>query len=191
MPSSRTHRRRTKKVRGGSLFGAPLSYSMTPGSTVNVYGHFPTEIASSPTAVHDLDVYYRSALTQGCGTEDSSRQVPATMGSNEVRAQTGGVLDLDIPRPFLAGTPPNMVQSVSASWSGATEPVPIPASPVHQAWGYQSQIMPDSINPRTFITSLPPSPLLASWRGGRRYRKRSRKTKSAHSKRRKTRRYRR
>ena len=164
-------RRQTQRRRrsGGSLFGAPLSYTMTPGSTVNVYGHFPTEIASDAKSIQDLDVYYRSALSQGCGTENSSRQVPTDMGSNRVPSQAGGSASfLNLDRPFLAGTPPNTAQSTMASWSGATEPVPIPSSPVYQAWGYQSQVMPQVINPTTFVSALPPSPMFATWRGGKR-----------------------
>lgn len=169
MPATKKRQTHRRKRGGGGLFGAPLSYTMTPGSTVNVYGHFPTEIASDPQSIQDLDVYYRSALTQGCGTENSSPTLPADMGSNRVPAQAGGSASfLNLDRPFLAGTPPNIAQSAMASWSGATEPVPVPSSPVFQAWKYQSEVMPNAINPRTFVSALPPSPLFATWRGGKR-----------------------
>lgn len=183
MRSSRQRRRtHRQKRRGGALTGAPLSYTMTPGSTVNVYGRFPTEIASDPQSIQDLDVYYRSALSHGCGTEDSSRQVPADMGSN--RVQTGGASLFDLPRPFLAGTPPNMAQSLSSSWSGATEPVPIPSSPVYQNWGYQSSVLPSAIDPKTFISTLPGSTTYGTWRTGGRRKQTKRRRASSHKRRR-------
>jgi hypothetical protein len=57
---------------------------MGPGANVGVYGRFPTEVGADPFSVKDLDVYYRSALSRGCGLEDSTRTVPDDMGSNGV-----------------------------------------------------------------------------------------------------------
>lgn len=197
----------TRRIRGGM---APLDYTMTPGSTVNVYGRFPTEIATDPQSIQDLDVFYRSALSRGCGTEDSGRIVPQDMGSNKVggshrrrrgsrksRKSRGGAVPATFGsvltsmqdfgstmgnRSYVSSTPPNTMQSVGASWSGSTEPVPFPGSPVEQAWTYKTEQMPTGLDPRAFVTALPPTPSFATWGpsvgGARRARKtRARKTR--------------
>lgn len=75
-----------KNHRGGSaaLTGAPLSYATVPGANVSVYGRFPTEVATDPASIRDLDVFYNSALSRGCGIENSNRTIPVEMGSNKV-----------------------------------------------------------------------------------------------------------
>jgi len=81
----RDMRSRSRTMRGGStLTPAPLSYQMTPGSNVQTYGNFPVEAGMDPASIRNLDVYFQDSLTKGCGIENSSRQVPATMGSNKV-----------------------------------------------------------------------------------------------------------
>ena len=69
---------------GGALSGAPLSYAMTPGANVQVYGRFPVEADTDPSTIRDLDVYFQDSLTKGCGVENSSLTVPVEMGSNKV-----------------------------------------------------------------------------------------------------------
>lgn len=148
--------RMRKQKRGGSyaLTGAPLSYSMTPGMTANVYGHFPTEIATDPASIQNLDQFYGSALTRGCGIENSTRQVPETMGSNKVggarktfkakrkdRKQKGGDLMQGLmmrgfPLPHAASAPPNVVQTMASNWQGM--PAFPSASPVDHTWTYKS-----------------------------------------------------
>lgn len=163
----KTLRRRNRKQtrKGGSLMGAPLDYSMGPGANVAVYGRFPTEIASNPQAIQNLDVFYNSALSRGCGVEDSSRFVPVDMGSNKVggkrtrrgrKAMRGGNLlsSLSIRTPPYLATPyPGYVQSMSQSWAGATSPVPVPATPVYQTWNFNSSGTDSAINPG-LITSI-------------------------------------
>jgi hypothetical protein len=75
------YRDMTRKQKGGM---APLSYSMTPGANVSVYGRFPTEVDTDMGSIRDLDVYFQNSLTTGCGTENSSLTVPVEMGSNKV-----------------------------------------------------------------------------------------------------------
>jgi hypothetical protein len=77
----REMRSKTRTMRGGSP--APLFYSMEPG-VVGVYGNFPTEIATDPASITNLDVFYQNSLTRGCGVENSSLHVPEDMGSNKV-----------------------------------------------------------------------------------------------------------
>jgi len=40
--------------------------------------------------------------------------------------------------PYISSAPPNMIQQVAASMSGATSPVPFPGNPVNQQWQYVS-----------------------------------------------------
>jgi hypothetical protein len=148
--------RRMNRTRGGSynLTGAPLSYSMTPGMTADVYGRFPTEIATDPASIQNLDQFYGSALTRGCGIENSTRQVPETMGSNKVggrrtfkgkrkgsRKQKGGDLLQSLamrgfPLPYGASAPPNVIQTMATSVAG--EPAFPSSSPVDSTWTYRS-----------------------------------------------------
>ena len=92
----RDMRSSSKKMRGGS---APLSYQMTPGANVAVYGRFPVEADTDPATIADLDVFFNSGMSHSCGKENSSLTVPENMGSNKVggsrrhrsrRAHVGG-----------------------------------------------------------------------------------------------------
>ena len=76
--------RSNRSQRGGNLAGAPLTYTMTPGANVQVYGRFPVEADTDPSTIRNLDVYFQDSLTKGCGTENSSLSVPVEMGSNQV-----------------------------------------------------------------------------------------------------------
>ncbi len=168
----KTIRKRDRKQtrKGGALTGAPLDYTMGPGANVAVYGRFPTEIATAPGGIQNLDVFYNSALSRGCGVENSSRYVPVDMGSNKVggkrtrrgvgrrsrKAMRGGNLlsSLAIRNPpYLAAPYPGPIQSVSQSWAGATSPVPVPATPVYQTWNFKSSGTDGAINPG-IITSI-------------------------------------
>ena len=80
-------RRRTLKQRGGV---AQLSYVMTPGADVSVYGRFPVEVDTDPGSIRDLDVYFQNALTFSCGNKNEYwPTVPANMGSNQVGGRRG------------------------------------------------------------------------------------------------------
>lgn len=76
--------RTSRKQRGGM---APLSYTMTPGANVSVYGRFPVEVDTDPASIRDLDVYFHDALTKDCGNPAQAAAFPhpsAGMGSNQV-----------------------------------------------------------------------------------------------------------
>lgn len=154
----RTRSNKKRTVRGAKrryVGGvAPLNYTMGPGTNVGVYGRFPTEVGADPFSVKDLDVYYRSALSRGCGIEDSGRTVPADMGSNAVANQKGGsateptVFEATMTkvgdlygslsnRPYVSTTAPNMAQSLANSWSGNPQAVPASASPEVHTWSFK------------------------------------------------------
>lgn len=188
----RDMRSKSRRMRGGAannLTHAALNYSMTPGAPVQVYGNFPVGVDTDPASIRDLDVYYNDSLTKGCGTEDSSRFVPADMGTNKVggagrsgsrsrksykkhrtsgrksykkqrkdsrkgrntlhrRRHRGGNLgETLMNHPYISSPPPNMIQSISALWSGSTSPVPAPSSPASHTWQYASNGLGGLINP--------------------------------------------
>lgn len=82
--NTRKHKSRKQprnRQHGGA---APLDYVMTPGMNIQAYGRFPIEAGTDPASVRNLDVYFQDSLTKDCGVKDSSLQVPANMGSNQV-----------------------------------------------------------------------------------------------------------
>ncbi len=155
----RASTRAASRRRGGAMDGAPLNYAMAPGANVAVYGRFPTEVATDPASIKNMDVYFNSGMSRGCGSEDSSRQVPANMGSNKVggrrarktrrgrRAHRGGnflgdvqsmvengMTQASLLRPFLPSAHPNMLQNAYEQAVGNPAAVPtytpgIPTSP--------------------------------------------------------------
>lgn len=78
---------KTRKQNGGAaLAGAPLDYSTRPG-LYGVYGQFPAYVDSG------LDFYDKiniQAPTAGCGKENTTPNVPYSIGNNTVSSQKGG-----------------------------------------------------------------------------------------------------
>jgi hypothetical protein len=148
-----------KSTTGGSLQGAPLSYTMTAGAPVAVYGRFPSEIATDANAVQNLDVFYQSGLSRGCGTESIGRTVPPMMGTNQVggykrsrrngksRKVGGNLLESATMRPFIASPYPNPVQQVYNLWSGNPTPIPAPAAPSMPTWNFSKADVAGIIDP--------------------------------------------
>jgi hypothetical protein len=177
---TRSNKKRTVRGTKRRYVGgvAPLNYTMGPGANVGVYGRFPTEVGADPFSVKDLDVYYRSALSRGCGLEDSGRTVPADMGSNAVvgqsSGQTGGASSLESSaldstmtkisdlfgtvgnRPYVSTVAPNMAQSLANSWSGNPQAVPASASPEVPTWSFRGASTA-AINPERVVTAMPPT----------------------------------
>jgi hypothetical protein len=145
------------RTRGGFLTGAPLTSTMGPGANVAVYGRFPTEIATDGSSIQNLDVFYQSGLSQGCGTENTSRTVPPAMGTNKVggkrktrrshRRSGGGMLESAAMRPYLASPYPNPIQQGYEIWSGNPQPIPAPASPVSPTWNFSKADVSGIIDP--------------------------------------------
>jgi hypothetical protein len=77
---------KTKKQKGGAapLAGAPLDYSTRPGIN-GIYGTFPAYVSSGLAFYNDIN---KEAPLAGCGTENTTPNVPISIGSNEV--QKGG-----------------------------------------------------------------------------------------------------
>ncbi len=166
----RMSRSMSRRVYGGfALTGAPLNYSMVPGTTADVYGKFPTDISTDPQSIQNLDQFYASALTRGCGVENITREVPATMGSNQIakvggrrktrrgyKSRGGNLLDTISTsvgtRLFYPTPPPNFIQTTSASAAGE---LPFPSSdPTKPSWNYS--VPPGTIIQPSMITSVKP-----------------------------------
>lgn len=178
--SRRVALRSTASRKGGSyaMTGAPLNYSMVPGTTAEVYGRFPTDISTDPQSIQNLDQFYASALTRGCGVENITRQVPVNMGSNAVakvggkrkslkgRKQRGGNLLETLGMRFYYPSPvPGPIQTSSDSMAGA---LPYPSSDATiPNWNYSdykgivmSPSMITSVQPN-FVKLASPSPYAA------------------------------
>jgi hypothetical protein len=216
MPKRRgTYRKRS--LRGGAgyaLQGADLNYTMTPGSvftttpTVAVYDRFPIDPTVNPQVVSDLDVFFGSALSRGCGVENTVPQVPADMGSNQVggkrktyrkhRMNLKGGASL-LPglwdgakdsgesiayHPYVGTAFPNAAHSATFAWQGR-ESIPASGDPSDHTWNYATD-KPLEPTVTTTATALGPSQfLMSSWptkgpspAGGARRKSKSSKSKS-------------
>jgi hypothetical protein len=140
--------------------GAPLQYEMTAGAPVATYGRFPTEIGTDPASLKNLDVFYQSALSRGCGTENTSLTVPPAMGSNQVggrsrkhrkhrkhRKTGGGMWESATMRPYMGSPYPSGVEQAYQLWSGNPAPVPFPSAPSMPAWSFSKADIQGIIDP--------------------------------------------
>jgi hypothetical protein len=181
MPRKSTRSNRRSRHGGAMAMGAPLTYTMTPGADVGVYGRFPTEMATNPQGIQDLDVFYASALSRGCGVENSSLKVPADMGSNKVGGRRsrgnrrrggsplasmmkdiGDTANSLTDRPYPSTAVPNMLQGAINTWKGNTTAIPTPSSPVEHTWNFYGDRQPGIIDPSNAMTSFGPTSYLAS-----------------------------
>lgn len=115
---------------------APLDYQLRPG-VEGTYGQFPSYVSGGfGFANHD-------SFRMGCGVEDISPRIPATMGSNLVikgggkkkrhmtkkrKQQKGGaafpmpslssVMSEFMQRPILSSLPPGILQTAQNDWKG-------------------------------------------------------------------------
>ena len=180
MRSSRSSRnKRTRKQKkaaqtGGSatlLSPAGLDYQMAPGASLMEYGRFPIEAGTDLPSIGNMDVYFQPSRLQGCGIENSSLHVPASMGSNKVggrrrtfrkrrhmlrqkKTQRGGnLLESLASQPFLSGAPPNSIQIAANQWYGNTQAIPAPSSASSPTWAYASRGTAGLIDPG-FITPI-------------------------------------
>ena len=185
-------RQRMTRKRGGAsyeLAGAPLDYAMVPGGSatafttnpaVAVYDRFPIDPTVNPQVVSDLDVFFGSALTRGCGVENTSLQVPADMGSNQVggkrknkrnsRKIRGGYTDIlsnvkDFGdsmayHPYMNSSVPTLPHSLNHQWQGKLDTIPASSDPTDHTWSYATEMAKQPVNPRDLITAQGPTAYL-------------------------------
>jgi hypothetical protein len=191
----RSMTKKRSSLRGGAAYelaGAPLDYAMTPGSAfttnpaVAVYDRFPIDPTVNPQVVSDLDVFFGSALTRGCGVENSSLQVPADMGSNQVggkRRKThhrkyrgGNASSMAEPKfldtigngmgdlattigfhPYMNSSIPSTPHSLTSQWQGKMDTIPASSDPTDHTWTYATDLKPDSVSINQFATALGPT----------------------------------
>jgi hypothetical protein len=123
----RGNRRSTRKQRGGAaLAGAPLDFQTRPGVD-GAHGSFPAYVSNG----FGVGVP-QPGLFQGCGIENITPNVPATMGSNAVKG--GGMLQAGsdalyslTTRPFSPTAPPSALYMSQEAALGRP-PMP-PAAP--------------------------------------------------------------
>jgi hypothetical protein len=169
-------KRRMSRKRGGAsyeLTGAPLDYALTPGATafttnpaVAVYDRFPIDPTVNPQVASDLDVFFGSALSRGCGIENSSLQVPANMGSNQVggkRRKTrnyrggnnssittpgffdnfknnlGNIGSSALNHPYMSTARPTIPHSLAHQWQGRVDSIPSSPDPTDHTWNYATE----------------------------------------------------
>ena len=125
-----------KKTQEGGM--APLDYQLRPG-VEGVYGNFPTYVTGG------FGHFNHDSFRAGCGIEDISPRVPASMGSNLVsggglqkkkrthqtkrKKQRGGASMFPMPslssamsefmqRPILSSSPPGILQGAQIEAKG-------------------------------------------------------------------------
>ncbi len=182
-------RQHMTRKRGGAsyeLTGAPLDYAMVPGSAfttnpaVAVYDRFPIDPTVNPQVVSDLDVFFGSALTRGCGIENTSLQVPADMGSNQVggkrknkrnsRKIRGGYTSMVSSvkdfgdslayHPYMNSSVPSMPHSLNHQWQGKLDTIPASSDPTDHTWSYATEMAKQPVNPSALITAQGPTAYL-------------------------------
>lgn len=135
--------RKTRKQRGGM---APLDWTMGQGVTAAVYGRFPTEIASSPQVLKDLDRFYESQVSRSC---DSTGGAPAP--GNQ---KGGGLFDAFMAGHAPASVPRNAVEVGVSTVQGAPYGNP-PRAPEVATWSPASaELTPFSPSSVSQISSL-------------------------------------
>lgn len=183
---------RMTRKRGGAAYeltGAPLTYAMTPGSAfttdpvVAVYDRFPVDPTVSPQVVSDLDVYFNSALSRGCGIENTSLEVPANMGSNlvggkrknkskrisrkhggasvdptgffdNIQTRVGDLASGVAHHPYMGEARPTIPHSLAHQWQGRVDSIPSSPDPTNPTWSYMTEQPQRVANPDIMFTDL-------------------------------------
>ena len=115
---------KAKQNGGAALSGAPLDFQTRPGVD-GVHGSFPQYLTGG---LSFYDTINKEGMFQGCGTQDITPAVPATMGSNQALAGGGNLGDaafLVTTRPSVPSVPPNAIQDLQTFAAGQ----PLGASP--------------------------------------------------------------
>jgi hypothetical protein len=105
------------KQKGGALTGAPVDFQTRPGVD-GVHGSFPQYLTGG---LSFYDTINKEGMFQGCGREDITPAVPATLGSNQALAGGGSLADaafLATTRPSPASVPPNAIQDAQTFAAG-------------------------------------------------------------------------
>ena len=115
---------KTRKQSGGSaaLAGAPLDFQTRPGVD-GVHGSFPPYLTNGLSFYNTIN---QEGMFKGCGTENITPNVPASLGSNQFGGATlGDGLFLGTTRPVDATIPASIFQDVQTAFQGR----PLGASP--------------------------------------------------------------
>jgi len=109
--------RRSQKGGMGPLAGAPLDHQATPG-VYGTHGSFPPYLTSGLSFYNTIN---QDGLTKGCGTENITPAISASMGSNKALAGGGMLSDAAFAvghRPFGSSSPPSIGNDFQTYWQG-------------------------------------------------------------------------
>jgi hypothetical protein len=112
---------KTRKMRRGQKGGmAAVDWIMGPGTTAPVYGRFPVEMGSSPSALQSMDRFHESQVSRAC---DSTGGYPAPMQKG------AGIMDSIFNGYAPASVPRNAIEMTTSAIQGRPIVNP-PADPV-------------------------------------------------------------
>ena len=110
--SSGTRANKTRRAQHGGM--APLDFQTRPGVD-GVHGSFPAYQSAGLSFYNTIN---QQGMFKGCGTEDSSPAIPASMGSNAVQGGGASLSDALLTRLVEPSVPPSAAQSAQDSWLG-------------------------------------------------------------------------
>lgn len=94
------HKTRKARQRGGM---APVSWTTGQGITANMYGRFPVEMGSSPSALTSMDRFYESQISRACDST-GGYPAPGQKGAGVIDSIFNGYLPASVPRNALETT---------------------------------------------------------------------------------------
>jgi hypothetical protein len=120
---------KSRKQSGGAaaLAGAPLDFQTRPGVD-GVHGSFPPYVSSGLSFYNTIN---QEGMFKGCGTENITPNVPASLGSNQAGGAGGAPLSdaffITTTRPVDSSVPPSIAQNLQTTFQG--RPIGPPADP--------------------------------------------------------------
>jgi len=120
---------KSRKQSGGAaaLAGAPLDFQTRPGVD-GVHGSFPPYVSSGLSFYNTIN---QEGMFKGCGTENITPNVPASLGSNQAGGAGGAPLSdaffIATTRPVDSSVPPSTAQNLQTTFQG--RPIGPPADP--------------------------------------------------------------
>ena len=105
--------RKTKKMKGGS---APIDYMLRPGLD-GTHGSYLPYVSKGLDFYGDIN---NIAMDADCGKVNTTPQISASMGSNQVGAGLGEILYGLTSRPILPTNPPSILQDLQDASLGRT-----------------------------------------------------------------------
>jgi hypothetical protein len=122
---ARSKTRKAQKGGAAALSGSPLDFQTRPGVD-GVHGSFPQYLTGGLSFYNTIN---QEGMFKGCGTQDITPAVPASMGTNKAMGGGGTMSDalfIAGTRPFSSQSPPSVMQDAQNTLMGR----PLGASPL-------------------------------------------------------------